>query len=204
MEEKVLLEILKSTVNRIKNELLLLSIVAIIFIILFNDCRYLILIVYILGSLFYCLIKFIDKRKSENYLHDFNIFLSNGNFWRKEIIDNKEVWFYEKDNFYQIEIGEKDRDFSEEWTRVYPDKDGSWARHVYLKINGLPIKQFLFVSCDGGRILVPAPNRKVVDNKISFWFDKNSLEYKIGKIIGNFYIYENIEGVAKMSNIEIK
>ena len=204
MEENDLIKILKDVIARIKNELLLFSIVAIILIILFNDFRSQILIIYILGCLFFILTKFLNKKENNNYLLNFNKFLSDGHGWRKEFIDNKEVWFYNENNFYQIEVGESVRDFSESWTKVYPDKEGSWVKYVYLKAGNLSIKQFLFVSCDGGRILVPSPNREIVGGKINYWFDKNSLEYKIGKIIGDFYIYDNIEGVAKMSNIEIK
>jgi len=204
MEEKNLFKILKDVISRIKNELLLFSIATILIIILFNNYRYWILIVYILGCLFYTLFKFLKKKDNNNYLLNFNRFLDDNHRWRKEIIDNKEIWFCEEDNSYQIEIGEKNNDFSEQWTRVYPDKNGSWSKNVYLRVNTLQIKQFLFIYCDGGRILVPLPNRELVNGELSFWFDKDSLEYKIGKIIGDFYIYTSLEGVAKTSNIQIK
>ena len=58
---------------------------------------------------------------------------------------------------FQIEIGGRDREFSEEWTRRFPDKMGSSAYPVGLKVQGVEIKELTFVSCDGGRIFVPMP-----------------------------------------------
>lgn len=52
----------------------------------------------------------------------------------------KEIWVYDKNNTYQIHQEQK-RDFSEEWARVFPDKDNSALYHIYLKINGITIKQ---------------------------------------------------------------
>ena len=76
---------------------------------------------------------------------------------------------------------------------------------VYLSINGNKIKQFIFVAVDGGRIFVPLTKFINNGNGIrKYYWEKNSLDFKIGKIIGEFYIYNSIEEIAKRSKIEIK
>ncbi len=195
-------KILKDTVSRIKDELLLFSIATIILLVFYSELKLWILMIYILGSFFYAFIKTFHRSADNKYLEKFENLLENSS-WRKEIINHTETWFCDDDNSYQIEKGESENKFTEKWTQVYPDKFGSYSYPVYLKVGGVPIKQFLFVSCDGGRIFVPIPRRKIVDNKRIFQFNTNSLEYKLGKIIGDFYIYETIEKIAEMSKIEI-
>jgi hypothetical protein len=73
-----------------------------------------------------------------------------------------------------------------------------------LYIAGEPIKEVIFISCDGGRIFVSWPDieyKEGVENV--FYWDKNSIGYKVMKIIGEYYIYESIEGVANQSGIKI-
>jgi len=126
--------------------------------------------------------------------------------WNKEIIDHKEVWICAHDNAFQIEIGERLDNFSEKWTKVYPDTYGTWSQRVYLSINGTRIKQLTFVAADGGRIFVPLPKTEVnrQNSEINYIWDRNSLEFKVGRIIGEYYIYNSLEGVAERSKIEIK
>lgn len=125
--------------------------------------------------------------------------------WKKEFIDHKEVWICENDSSYQIEIADKSEEFSEEWTRVYPDSRGSSKRDVYLSINGSRIKSYIFVSVDGGRIFIPLPKKEVdVSNNVHYYWERKSLDFLIGEIIGEFYIYESIGGVARMSRVDIR
>ena len=63
----------------------------------------------------YVLIKILDKGEVNNYLEKFNILMKD-NSWRREIIDDKEVYFSDKDNSYQIEIGPIKRSFTEDYT----------------------------------------------------------------------------------------
>jgi len=144
----------------------------------------------------------VYKNNQKEGLKRFEKYLG-GSKWREELIDGKEIWVCESNNLYQIEIGDKVRDFSEEWTKVYPGELESWLHYATLKVKGVAIKQIPFISCDGGRINVPMPEKKVKDDKRIFYWDKKSLEYKVGKIVGSFYIYENLEGVAEMSKIKI-
>lgn len=123
--------------------------------------------------------------------------------WEQTFISRKEFWICEEDNLCQIEVGESENDFHEPWTKVYPDQNGSWRVPVYLKINNVAIKELTFISCDGGRIFVPMPKIKMKDKERVFYWDKESLEFDLSKILGKYYIYENIFGVAKISKIEI-
>lgn len=144
--------------------------------------------------------KQIDSSKKS--LKRFEYLLKNSK-WNKEFINHRETWICEDDNMYQIKIGYKWKDFTEGWTQVYPDKYGSHSFSVYLEINGVKIKDVMFISCDGARIRVPLPKIKMVNDKRIWYFDKKSLEYKLGKVIGEFYIYNNIKGIAKRSKIKI-
>lgn len=200
--ENGLFIILRDVVKRINNELLLAAIVAFIFIVFYPDCGFWIALVYLIGALIYALIEILNKKEANNYLEEFNNLIEDSS-WRREIIDNKEVYFCDKNNSYQIEIGLKIEDFTEEWTQVYPDKRGSWRSSVYLKFQGVVIKEIPFISCDGGRIFVPLPERLIENGVRSFQYKEDSLEYKLAKVIGEFYIYETIERVCEMSRIKI-
>jgi len=152
-----------------------------------------------------------NNQISEQYIHNtepknimtFEKYLASSR-WRKEMIGGTELWICEEDETYQIESKDDYEEFSEEWTQVYPDQLGSGRHSINLKINGCPIKELYFIYCDGGRISVPLPQIEFSDNKQEFYWDKKSIDYKIGKIIGHFYIYNSLEGVAQMSKIEIR
>jgi hypothetical protein len=123
--------------------------------------------------------------------------------WDKEFIDEKEVWICKKNPLYQVEECDDHSDFTEQWTQVYPDKFGSGKFSVNLKIWGVTVKQLTFVFCDGGRISVPVPRMKVVNDQLLYYWVENSIEFKLGQKIGNFYIYGDLQGIAAMSKIEI-
>ncbi len=123
--------------------------------------------------------------------------------WRKELIDHKEVWICDKDNTYQIEIGDCAGEFHEKWTQVYPDSQNVARYPVYLKINNTIVKELTFVSCDGGRIFVPLPELQSEGSQTVYIWKKDSLPYRVCQIIGHYYIYKTIEGVARISKISI-
>ena len=123
--------------------------------------------------------------------------------WRKELIDHKEVWICDKDNTYQIEIGDCAGEFHEKWTQVYPDSQNVSRYPVYLKINNAIIKEITFISCDGGRIFVPLPELQSESGQTVYLWKRDSLQYKVCQIVGHYYIYKNIEGIAQMSKISI-
>lgn len=140
-------------------------------------------------------------------LPDFSLakfeYLIENSQWSKEDIDDKEVWVCAENALFQIVPEDDSEEFSEPWTQVYPDTNGSGRYTVSLKIIGVTIKQITFVYCDGGRISVPLPDLKIVEGNRAFSWRQGSLDYKLGQLVGSFYIYDSIEGVAAMSQIEL-
>ena len=122
--------------------------------------------------------------------------------WRKELINHKTVYICDTNNTFQIEIGDFGGEWQEKWAKVYPDANAS-KYSVYLKINNTSIKELTFISCDGGRIFVPLPELKSEDGQTVYIWRKDSLPFKVCKIVGDYYIHKSIEGVARMSKISI-
>lgn len=140
--------------------------------------------------------------QQKNTLADFEVYLDKSE-WIKTHVDDKEVWLADTDNTVQIHIGDRDRDFTEPWTTVYPDKNSS-LYPVYLKIGGTTIRQLNFISMDGGRIFVPMADRRVSANRaLEYFWNVNSLEVKVCNIIGTYYIHKNLVGIAEMSKVDI-
>lgn len=144
----------------------------------------------------------LGKSKEKNTIKHFEALLESS-IWKKEYIANEEIWIAEKNNTFQIQCGEPGRDFHEPWTKMYPDQNTT-RYPVYLKINNTIIKELTFISLDGGRIFVPMPEREVENDKRVFYWDMQSLPVKVCKIIGDYYCYGDIYGVAKMSKVEIR
>ncbi len=154
---------------------------------------------------------------SKSQLQLFEEHVADTGNWYREFIDKKEIWIFKKDNLFQIHEQNDYSEFSEPWTQVYPDKMGSGKRSVDFVYNGNHIKRFTFIYCDGGRISVALPKsredkKNIWENKdllkgsyknIGYFWEAKSLEYKLTKLIGNFYIYKTIEGVAEVSHIDI-
>lgn len=138
--------------------------------------------------------------KPRNRLSDFEDLIRTST-WTKSVIANTEIWMADADNTFQIEQGKSTRDFRERWTTVYPDPN-STAYPVYLKINGTTIKELTFISMDGGRIFVPMTEIRLVSNGASEYFwNLNSLEVLVCRIIGNYHIYKTLEEVAATSKV---
>jgi hypothetical protein len=148
------------------------------------------------------LARLTEALKPRNTLDNFERMLKASN-WTKMSIGHTEVWMADADNTYQIECGEITREFAEAWTTVYPDRNSS-ARPVYLKLNSNTIKELTFVAMDGGRIFVPmAGIRQTGNNKSEHFWNLSSLEVMVCRIIGTYYRYETLEGVAKQSGVTI-
>ncbi|MBK6732977.1 MAG: hypothetical protein IPG61_02585 [bacterium] len=145
-----------------------------------------------------------DQLKPRNTLDDFEKLLEEG-VWEEAQIDNKDVWVCRADNTFQIHFGDCSEAYAERWTTVYPDPTGR-ACPVYLKIGGVTIKELTFVYMDGFRIFVPMTGVRPTTGApgaIEFFWNTGSLEVKVCRIVGHYYIYESLEGIAKMSNIAI-
>jgi hypothetical protein len=143
----------------------------------------------------------ITSRK--HTLGTFKELLKDTDEWKKEWIDDKEVWMYQQDAVFQITVEDDYHDFMESWTQVYPDKFGSHRYSVNLRINNTIVKQLPFVACDGGRISVPLPVKRVIEGEAKYFWHQNSIDFWVGMIVGSFYIYNSLFGIASMSKIEI-
>jgi hypothetical protein len=141
------------------------------------------------------------KLRPKTTLQDFEQLLESS-AWGVESVDGREVWISEIDNTFQIVQGERGDEFTEEWTARHPDPH-SWSYPIYLKINGIVIKELRFISVDGGRIFVPMPEVRAVDGKRNFFWRTSSIEFKVGRVVGSYYRYDDLYGVAKRSKIEI-
>lgn len=158
----------------------------------------------------------IKPKRQKSQLETFEDYIAHKN-WNEREIDGDTVWICESDNLYQILKRNDYDEFSEPWTQVYPDKNGSGKYSVDLVYAGTIIERFTFIYCDGGRISVVMPELYIApehrvpnkdwDDKTDyreFFWEKNSLKYKLMQLIGSFYIYNTPEGVAKHSDIQIK
>lgn len=104
--------------------------------------------------------------------------------WKK-VNYSPEKWIFNKDNSFIIEESANVKNFTEKWTQKFPDKFGSYQKEVYLKISSELIeKPLIFISVDGGRYFVPLPKLNKAYNEIYYYWNKESIEYKVFKIIG--------------------
>lgn len=117
---------------------------------------------------------------------------------------SKEVWIAESDNTVQIEVAEDGSDFKEPWTTVYPDRS-SKSYLVFLKMGESVIHKLIFISMDGGRIFVPITTpRAIPGGGVEYLWDLSDLKTAVCRVIGRYYIYKTIEGVAEQSKITLK
>ena len=137
--------------------------------------------------------------KETNTLKYFDVLLASSN-WTKEYINDREVWIAEDNITFQIQSGNQGDEFQESWTEMYPDQI-TRKYPVYLKIDNSTVKELDFISLDGGRIFVPMPDHSLEDDTIRYLWNLNSLEVKVCNVIGRYYIYKDLAGVAKMSKV---
>ena len=148
------------------------------------------------------LTRLAEGLRPKNTLRDFEQILQSST-WSKATIDNTETWLADQDNTFQVVRGERSRDFKERWTAVYPDPNSS-AYPVLLKIAGTVVKEITFISMDGGRIFVPMPDiRPTGPGTVEYFWNLQSLEVKVCRVIGDYYIYKDLEGVARTSKVTL-
>lgn len=143
--------------------------------------------------------KLSSQLKSRNTLQDFETLLVES-AWDKEFIEGFEVWVCKSNNTFQIQRGERTRDFTERWTTMFPDRNSS-AYPVFLKIGGTVVKELTFISMDGGRIFVPMADLRPSNGDVEYFWNVNSLEVKVCRIVGTYYIHKDLEGVAHVSQV---
>jgi hypothetical protein len=74
---------------------------------------------------------------------------------------------------------------------------------VELRINNSPVRELTFVSLDGGRYFLPLPDKSVERGRPVYSWFRESLEFKVGKIIGSYYRFDNIEDTAKFLGVGV-
>lgn len=133
----------------------------------------------------------------------FERFLESDN-WEKVEFGPTEKWIYKDDNSFVIEIIDNDRSFVEPWTDKFADKK-AFALTVNLKLNGeLVHKSLTFVLVDGCRNCVPCPKVSNAYDEIYYFWDKNSLEYKIFEKIGMLdSLYPDLERFGMMCGVKL-
>lgn len=147
--------------------------------------------------------KLIADIEAEKTIEYFESRLKDSN-WESRYINNDEVWVNVPNNSLQIVTGKEPVDFSEPWTDKFPNPK-SYSYSVYLRIANTIIKELQFISVDGGRIFVPIPKIEMNgDAERVFFWDSNSLEMTVCRIIGSFYIHKTIDRVATMAGIQIR
>jgi len=143
-----------------------------------------------------------QKLSPKNTLSDFERMLEEST-WAHESINETEVWIADSDNTFQVSRGERTDDFRERWTDRHPDKSSA-SYPVYLRINNTVIKELPFISVDGGRIFVPMPEiRPIRGDDVEYFWNTNSLGVKVCRIIGKYYIYNDLASVAHRSRIAL-
>ncbi len=125
--------------------------------------------------------------------------------WKKVSFDSPEKWIFEDDNSFTIEVCNDPDRFSEPWTDYFPDTH-SFKEKVLLKINGeLVTGRIFFVCVDGGRYFVPMPQTSIVHDRRHFYWDKQSLDYKLFKVIGRVdCLYGSLEEFGDACGVKIK
>ena len=125
--------------------------------------------------------------------------------WKEVSFDNPKKWIFEDDNSFVIEVSSESRDFTQPWTNRFPDKT-SVAVEVILKINGERVHTpLLFVGVDGWRYFVPCPKIGEAYGKSYYFWDTESLEYKVFNIIGRLEsLYDSLEKFGEACGVKIK
>lgn len=153
----------------------------------------------------------LDKLRSEARWKDgigyFETMLVKGT-WNVHNIAGQRTWLCNEDTNLKLIEDDPTDNFKEPWTENYADKSGSRSE-VHLVRNGDPIKTLIFIHLDGERIIVPMPRVLGIKDRngnvtsVTYYWERESIEYKVCSIIGKYYIHNNIETIAKLSGIDI-
>jgi hypothetical protein len=140
----------------------------------------------------------LDRRDTLTY---FEQMLERGR-WQEDRIGDRPTWICSERSTFKIVQNDDYQDFEEEWTNRAPDRTAHMMT-VQLKINDSAVAEVLFVTLDGGRYLVPLPRKRVISGRISYFWESDTLPFKVGRVVGRYYRHANIEEAAKFLNVEI-
>jgi len=94
------------------------------------------------------------------------------------------------------------------WSKGLPDPN-CFLCLVDLNFAGATVMRLQFAHLDGMRYFVPIPKLRSTDDvedvsgAVEYYYDSNSLDFLIGKVIGEFYISDSLEGFAHRQGIKI-
>jgi hypothetical protein len=140
----------------------------------------------------------LDRRDTLAY---FEQMLERGT-WQVDRIGDRPTWICDQRATFKIVQNDDYQDFSEQWTTRVPDRTASMLT-VQLKINDSAVSEMLFVTLDGGRYLVPLPRKRVIGGRVVYYWESDTLPFKVGRIVGRYYRCANLEEVAEFLDVEI-
>ena len=94
------------------------------------------------------------------------------------------------------------------WTKGMPDPRAT-VSYIDLNFAGSTVLRFEFAQLDGGRYLLPVPRLRTRDgaeegpDAAEYYYDSKSLDFLIGKVIGEFYMFNSLEEFARSRGIAI-
>ena len=94
------------------------------------------------------------------------------------------------------------------WSKGFPDPASDECL-VDLNVSGATVKRLRFAQLDGDKYLVPVPEIAVLPSEgessasLEYYYDRNSIEFLVGKIIGYFDHGINLEEFARRQQIKI-
>jgi hypothetical protein len=140
----------------------------------------------------------VERKDSAEY---FEFMLTHGT-WSHHSIAGRDTWICDERSVFKIVRNGDYEDFDEEWTRKPPDQRAQKSS-IDLKINDSTVRSLDFISLDGGRYLVPMTTKRVLDGQPLYFWERDSLQFKVGRIVGHYYRFDNIEQTAQFLGVEI-
>ena len=132
--------------------------------------------------------------------------LKNSNDWTS---NNGELYFYEKEPEYKIEINDGYDALAEKYKK-FPDREHDRISWVEVKYNEATLFGWNFMYLDGYRLLVPVPEVEYDNNgDVYDYYDLSSTQIKIFSIIGRADLMgesskiEGLKSVARMLGVTI-
>ena len=146
-----------------------------------------------------------NSTENNNSIETFEKHVSNPLDWERKLIDGKEVWIYKKDSSFQIKTEQQLRPFTEPWMEPFSfDLNAKKGRkyNVSLLISETKIHQIYFIQIEPNKSFVPMPKQEFKNGKLEKYFwERNSLEHKIYKIIKPFYDKSSLEDMTEESDL---
>lgn len=155
----------------------------------------------------------LKKISRDRYLNAWESHLRNSNWVKEELSsldESKTVYICESDMNFQIihYVESFDGATFGKWSKVLPDSTSDKCI-VDLNVSGATVKRLQFAHLDELRYLVPVPKITVRSNEggssgpLEYYYNRNSIEFLVGKIIGYFDPEIDLEEFARRQQIKI-